>query len=269
MGTDLRVDVRKMEGQFALVLPKHLDPARFSRIIFTAIQRQPKLSECSRESLLAAMMRSAEQGLVPDGRQGALVPYKKKNQRTGGWTTEAQFIPMWQGLLDLARQSGAIHDAYTASVRENDEFEYELGLDRKLRHKPALKSRGQILFVYCVIEMANGAKTFGPGPMTVDEVEEIRARSRSKDSGPWVTDWEAMAWKTVLKRTLKYVPQSPELQQAIEQDNTDYLDVEPIEPTEDTQDEIAELRDRIVKRMDTAALNHKPLEDTKDGTKPA
>lgn len=238
---DLRSSITKMEGQFKLALPKHLPPDRFVRIVFTAVQRTPRLVECSRSSLLASVMRAAEQGLIPDGRQGALVPYRNKG------TLEAQFIPMWQGLLDLARQSGAIEDAYVASVRENDDFDYELGLERKLRHKPALRDRGDILFVYAIVVLKGGTKTFGPGPMTVEEVEAIRARSRAKDSGPWVTDWEAMAWKTVLKRTLKYVPQSPELQTALYQD--DDFDTTPAPKVVVKQDDS---KDDLRRRIDTA-----------------
>ncbi len=212
---ELRHAMASMGPQFKLALPSHISPERFTRIVFTAVQRNPKLLDATQDSVLASVMRAAEQGLMPDGRQGALVPYFNGKTRT----LDAQWIPMWQGLLDLARQSGAVDDAYVASVRENDDFEYELGLERKLSHKPALTNRGEILFVYAVILLSNGAKTFGPGPMTVEEVNAIRARSKTKDSGPWVSDWEAMAWKTVLKRALKYVPQSAELQQALEQDN--------------------------------------------------
>lgn len=247
---DLRSAITKMGPQFQLVLPKHVSAERFTRILFTSVQRNARLLECTRDSIFAAMMTAAENGLLPDGRQGALVPFRAKGGRL-----LAQFIPMWQGLLDLARQSGLIADAYVASVRENDEFEYELGLDRKLKHKPAMKDRGEIVMVYAVVQLKDGTKTFGPGPMTVEEVEGIRQVSRAKDSGPWVDWWEQMAWKTVLKRTLKYVPQSPELNQAIETDDGAEFgqwETAPLKPKTTPDDEvdlraknIADIRQRI------------------------
>lgn len=201
------------------LLPKHLEPERFLRIVFLQMQKNQRLAECTKESIYAGMMSAAELGLVPDGRQGWLIPYwnSKKNCR------EAQFQSGYLGIVDRARQSGEVADVYAASVRENDEFEYELGFNRTLRHRPNIRgNRGPIVAVYCVVEMRDGTKTFGGGPMTAEEVNEVRARSKSANDGPWITDWEAMAWKTVAKRVLKWVPQSDELRGVIEADDKDY-----------------------------------------------
>lgn len=241
---DMRHDIEKMAPEFRNALPKHIDVDRFKRVLFTAVQRDPKLARCDPTSVYAAMMRAAEQGLMPDGRQGALVPL----------AGQAEFWPMWQGLLDIARLSRCISDAYVASVREADEFDYELGFDRKLKHKPAMGDRGEILMVYCVIILPDGTKTFGPGPMTVDEVEKIRKMAPSKNSPAWQNHWEAMAWKTVLKRTLKYVPQSPELAAVMEYDNGVTIDGEAIQatpgersdtPSTQPGDNVEDLRKRI------------------------
>jgi recombination protein RecT len=55
--------------------------------------------------------------------------------------------------------------------------------------------------------------------MTRAEVDAIRARSRSRDDGPWVTDYAEMAKKTVLRRTLKLCPKSTEMKQALALEN--------------------------------------------------
>lgn len=254
----LKTMVSKMGGQFALVLPKHLTSDKFNRVLFTAIQRVPQLAECQPDSVLASMMRAAEMGLLPDGRQGALVPLRIKGQQ------QCQFWPMWQGLLDLARQSGQVRDAYCASVYSNDEFRYQLGFNRDLIHVPAMGDRGELTHVYAVVELTSGAKTFGPGPMTVAEVDAIKRRARSQE-GPWKTDYEPMAWKTVLKRVLKYVPMSPELQNAIEKDNEDYTDKEinitptrQQEPSPTTQ--LADVRARL--EAAESFVEPSPLDET-------
>lgn len=208
--------------QIQTLLPKHITAERFMRIVFMAIQKDPKLLECSRNSLVSAMLKAAEWGLIPDGRQGALIAFnnKVKDGNREYWELQATFLPMYQGLMDLARRSGQIADIFPATVCENDEFEYELGLNRMLKHKPLLTGdRGKPVCYYCVIELKDGTKTFGPGPMTVEGVEAIRKRSKSPNSPAWKNDFEAMAWKTVIKRNLKFGPQSAELADAIEADN--------------------------------------------------
>jgi len=209
--------------QLKTLLPPQISPERFMRIVFLQVQRNPTLANATQESIVASVMRAAEHGLIPDGRGGALVPFR--NNQKG--VMECQFIPMYQGLIDLARRSGQIADIFPATVRENDEFEFELGLNRKLVHKPAIKDRGEAILYYAVVQFTDGTTTFGPGPMTPEEIDAIKARSKAKNNGPWKTDYEAMAWKTVIKRVLKFCPASVELQQAIQE--SDEIEFESME----------------------------------------
>ena len=144
--------------QLETLLPSHMDPQRFMRIVFLQLQKNSTLAKCSKESIYASMMSAAEVGLIPDGRQGALIPYKNRG------TLEAQFQPQYFGLMDRARQSGEIADIYAASIRENDEFTYQLGFDRELIHRPNIRgNRGEIqavetqtdhdIFITVVIEI--------------------------------------------------------------------------------------------------------------------
>ncbi len=54
--------------------------------------------------------------------------------------------------------------------------------------------------------------------MSKREVDEIRQRSKTGKSGPWVTDYEEMAKKTVFRRHAKVLPMSAELVHAMEVD---------------------------------------------------
>ena len=52
--------------------------------------------------------------------------------------------------------------------------------------------------------------------MTVEDVNKIKTRSKAGNSGPWVTDYDEMAKKTVFKRLSKWLPLSPEEAQVIQ-----------------------------------------------------
>lgn len=201
------------ETQLKTLLPPQINAGRFMRIVFMQIQKNPKLLEATQDSVVASVMRAAEHGLIPDGRNGALVPFRNNKKQC----MECQFMPMYQGLIDLARRSGMIADIFPATVCENDEFEFELGLNRKLVHKPAMSDRGKAILYYAVVQFTDGTTTFGPGPMTPEEINKIKKRSKAANNGPWQTDFEAMAWKTVIKRVLKFCPASVELQQVIQE----------------------------------------------------
>jgi recombination protein RecT len=50
------------------------------------------------------------------------------------------------------------------------------------------------------------------------EVEAVRKRSKSPNKGPWETDYDEMGKKTAFRRHSKWLPLSPEVQDAIERD---------------------------------------------------
>jgi len=196
-------------------LPKHLTPERLARVALTAISSNPRLLECTRESLALALIEAGQLGLEPSGVMGQayLVPYY--NGKTKRY--EAQFQIGYRGLIDLARRSGEVTKIEARAVREGDEFSYEYGLRPNLVHRPDPTSQGDITHVYAIAWLKEGEPIFEV--MTREEVERIRRRSKAAESGPWVTDYEAMARKTVVKRLAKYLPLSPEAEAAIEADN--------------------------------------------------
>ena len=239
----VRETLEKQAVQLRDALPPNISTKRFLRVIYTQLHKNPRLQECSKESLLASVFTAAERGLLPNGQSAALVPYWNSHKRV----REAQYQPMFQGLIYLSKKYGDVIDIWAATIRENDEWSYDLGLHADLVHKPAQSNRGAPIAYYCIIELPNGKRTFGPGIMTVEEVEQIRARSKSKDDGPWVTDPEPMAWKTVIKRNLKYIGVSPELQEhLIEDDEAEYGQMDVSAPIDDrpvyTAEEVERLR---------------------------
>jgi recombination protein RecT len=200
----------RSKSQFALAVPKHLNPERLLRVGMTAIQRTPKLMQCEPMSLVGALMQCAQLGLEPDGILGHayLVPFK--NKKTG--KLEAQFMVGYKGLISLARRSGEVQSINAQVVYENDHFEYCYGLNDKLEHKPARIDRGNPIAAYCVAKFKDGGHAFEV--MSVEDIEEVRSQSKAKDDGPWVTHWGEMAKKTVTRKLAKYIPLSVEFQRA-------------------------------------------------------
>lgn len=188
------------KAEIARALPKHMDADRLARIAITVIRQTPKLGECSPASLVGALMTAAQLGLElgPLG-EAYLVPFGR----------EVTFIPGYRGLIKLAWQSNQLLEFSAKVVYQEDDFDYEFGLDAFLKHKPARGDRGKPTEVYAVAKFKNGGHAFEV--MSVADVEKIRKRSRAANAGPWVTDWDAMAKKTVVKQLMKFLPLSTEL----------------------------------------------------------
>jgi len=193
--------------QFATALPKHVNSERFVRIAITTIRQNPKLAKCSQDSLLGALMVSAQLGLEP-GTLGQcyLIPFE--NKKAG--TVECQFQIGYKGLIELLRRSGQLSDIYSYTVYENDDFNIEYGLSRTLTHKPNFDERGEIKGFYAVAILKDGAKAFEY--MTKDEVikHEEKYRKGSYKNDVWNKNFEEMAQKTVVKKLLKWLPVSVE-----------------------------------------------------------
>ena len=220
--------LKKLQPELQKALPKHITPERITRIVLTTIRNNPALQECSPASLLGAVMQSAQLGLEP-GIVGHcyLVPFNRKIKGQNGapdqWVKEVQFIIGYKGMIDLARRSGHIQSIYAHTVHEADDFVYELGLHPKLIHKPATGNRGAMTHVYAVAHFKDGGYQFEV--FSKQDVENVRKRSKSKDNGPWKTDYEEMAKKTVIRRMWKYLPISIEIQQQVSQDETVRKDI--------------------------------------------
>ena len=209
--------VMQMKPQIEKALPSVLTGERFSRMVLTAMSTNPQLAECTPNSFLGAMMQAAQLGVEPNTPLGQayLIPYRNHGQ------LECQFQLGYKGLIDLAYRSGEITSISAHEVCENDDFEYELGLDEKLRHKPALTDRGAVILYYAVFRTKAGGSGFA-----VMSVEDIKNHSKkySKAAGssysPWSTNFDAMAKKTVIKQALKYAPIKTEFVRAVSTDET-------------------------------------------------
>jgi recombination protein RecT len=214
-----------MRKQLADALPKHITPDRMARVALTALTKTPKLAQCDQASFFQALLSCSAMGLEPDGRTAHLIPFA--NNKTG--KVDCQLIVDYKGLVELAYRSGMVKAIHADVVREGDDFEFSLG--QVVRHVPwawrkdkTEHKQGEIIGAYCVITMEAACKH---EVMTRDEIESIRRRSKSGNSGPWVTDFAEMAKKTVFRRASKWIPLSSEIRDAYDRDDDRLIDVKP------------------------------------------
>lgn len=215
--TTLQQYIKQMESGIAAALPSVITPERFTRIVLSAISSNPQLAQTTPQSFLGAMMTAAQLGVEPNTPLGQayLLPYR--NNKKG--VTECQFQLGYKGMIDLAYRSGQVSTIQAHVVFSNDEFEYSFGLDPVLKHVPAKSDRGEPVYVYAAFRMKDGG--YGFEVMSMEDVRaHARRYSKAYDSGPWKTNFEEMAKKTVLKRVLKYAPLKSDFQRAIAQDAT-------------------------------------------------
>ena len=198
--------IKAQEHEIALALPATgITPERFARIALTEVRRSPSLQRCTPSSLIGSLMVSAQLGLEIGGHLGQayLVAYGQ----------EATLIIGYRGYLELARRSGTIQSIVAREVCANDEFSYTFGLDDKLVHQPALTNRGDVICVYGIAKFRDGGHVIHV--MSVEDINARRNRSKASKSGPWVTDWSAMARKTCLRAMAPYLPLTPEVQRGM------------------------------------------------------
>jgi recombination protein RecT len=206
----------EFKRQVAKALPRTISPDRFIRVALTATFRNPKLLNCTRESLLQCLMDLSAMGLEPDGRRAHLIPYKD----------QCTLIVDYKGIAELVRRHGDVAHIHCDVVGEHDQFECRFGTSGKLEHVPAISDRGQIYCAYSYVRLKDGSEEYDV--MSLEDIETVRKRSRAADDGPWVTDWNEMAKKTVFRRHSKTLPLSPELRDAVERDD----DREPLTENE-------------------------------------
>lgn len=205
----------QMRPQIEKALPSAMTGERFARMVMTAMSTTPELAQCTPKSFLGAMMQAAQLGMEPNSPLGQayLIPYRNHGQM------ECQFQLGYKGLIELAYRSGQIVSISAHAVHEGDVFEYELGVDEKLVHKPAMRGRGAVVAYYAVFRTRDG---HGFAVMSKEDVQEHMKRySKAASSfSPWNTNFDAMAKKTVIKKALKYAPIRAEFARAMAADGS-------------------------------------------------
>lgn len=209
--------IKAMSPEIKNALPDVITPERFTRMALSTLNNNVKLRECAPVTFLAAMMNAAQLGLEPNTPLGQayLIPYRNHGKM------ECQFQIGYKGLIDLVYRNPNIQTVQAQCVYENDTFEYELGLEPKLVHKPALTDRGSLILVYALWKAENGGYGFEVmSKADIDAHARRYSQSYNSSSSPWKSNFEEMAKKTVIKKCLKYAPLRSDILRAVSTDET-------------------------------------------------
>lgn len=210
------------------MLPKAVTYNAFRNAAVVAVTDNPKILTCDRASVFKAIRTLAAAGLVPDGREAAIVPFKG----------QAQAMPMVAGLIKVARNSGKIASLWADVVYENEGFRIWVeGGERHFEHDcDPLSRSGSIRGAYAVARLTDG--TVEMEPMSIGEIEKRRRASANqsgdKPTGIWAQWYPEMARKTVIRALCKRLPMSSEDMERLmkEQDAAPMRDITPERPTE-------------------------------------
>ena len=250
---EVRSAIERLAPQFKAALPTHIPVERFVRTTLTAVQMNPQLLDADRRTLYAAATRAAQMGLLPDGREGAIVDF-------GG---KCQFMPQVAGLLKLARNSGEIASIDAQIVYKNDKFKYRPGIDSVPEFEPDwFGDRGVMIGAYAVALTKDGAAYVEI--MSKKQIEQVRNVSRAKNAGPWSVWYDEMSRKSVLRRLSKRLPMSTDLDGALHEDDSLFVpdDAPPVAPQQpDAAPQKPEPRGRAT-RLDkvAAAAEHEVID---------
>lgn len=217
------------------VVTKIMTPERVVKMLVFAASKNPKLYQCTPESLLKAAMTSAQLGLDISGTLGRawVIPYGN----------EATFMAGYLGLADLARRSGEIKSLAARPVYEHEFFEIDYSLSPPFKHKPDIRTEkkdSDIIGAYLYVIFMNGGDHFEW--MTRAEIEKARAQSKAPNSPAWTNWYSEMCKKTVLRRGIKLCPISLEVQDLISQAEEDEFTAQPVRSVERGSFTMADLR---------------------------
>lgn len=201
--------VRAMIPQIQQALPKHMTGDRMARIVLTAVRINPQLGKCTPASFVGCVLACAQLGLEPNTTLGLAYLIPRMNRKVSPPRLECSLQLGYMGMIDLADRAGV--DCIAYAVRKGDLFDYELGLEPRMKHKLSDapdREQQPITHAYCVSVSPSGLRKFTV--LSHAQIEERRKRSSAGSDGPWVSDYEPMCVKTAVRAHFKWMPKSTE-----------------------------------------------------------
>jgi len=228
------------------------DSQRFISSVVSAVQTNPALSDCTNASILSAALLGHSLNLPQSPQLGMfyLVPFKNKKKIKGEdgkvkevEVVEATFQLSYRGMLQLAMRSGQYEKIHVTDIRKGELTAYD-PIEDEYEFSPELDSNKRmelpIIGYYAFFKYLNGGRKslYWSNEQIKEHAKKYSATYR-KGFGLWVTDFDAMAKKTMLRQLLnKWGTMSVEMERAyvgdqavIREDGTpDYIDNVPDEP---------------------------------------
>jgi recombination protein RecT len=241
---ELKHELDKRTEAFRMALPSHIKPEDLQRTVLMAAQQNPTILQADRRSLILSCMKAAQDGLLPDGREAALVPFNtREKDGQGKWVTvkQVQYMPMVYGLRKKIMQSDEISVMQVGVVYraeyESGRFLFEIGQEPPVRYRPDLAlsvedtTDDNIVAAFSLVKFKDGS--WSAEVMRRSEINKIRQLSQTgavgqtvkfgankgqpiEPKGPWVDHFAEMAKKTVMRRHSKVLPMSGDIFRDVE-----------------------------------------------------
>jgi recombination protein RecT len=215
------------------LLPEGVTVERFLAAVGNAVLQNPDIANAPPENVFLEVSKAARDGLVLDGREAALVPFKGR----------VTYVPMIAGIRKRAFKTGLVKTLVTNVVYEQEyltgKFRYNATADHPIQHEPMIVGdRGPVVAAYSFVRMDSGEVS--AEVMRLDELEAIRRRSPSGNGGSWKTDTNEMYRKTVFRRHSKQLPLGDEFRAFIDSNDEpldDMVSDEPARPVKQSAKE--------------------------------
>lgn len=219
---DFQGEIQTRREELANQLPPNVGKERFLAVAVSAVKQNPDLLACTPRSLFSSITKAAQDGLLPDSREGVITPYNEKQRDGKTWLKIAQWNPMAYGLRKKARElDGIIVNCQV--IHENDEFDWFEGDDPKLIHKPANlgTDRGNMIGSYAIFRHPDEG-ILHREVMDEKQIEQVRSQSKNPNGLMW-TKFASEGWrKSVLRRGIKSVPCSASLDTIVHRDDEQF-----------------------------------------------
>lgn len=210
----IQKDLAEQLAPAKAILPSHVSFEKFTNAAAVALATNADLFDADRQSVINALSSCAKDGLIPDGREAALVVYKT-SLPNGQRVRRAQYMPMIDGVMKRVRQSGEVSIIATRVLYKNDKF--RVWMDENGEHifyEPNMLDRGEMIGAFAYAKMRSGELQFEV--MNIEDIEKVRAASKNSDKGPWVNWYESMSRKSVMHRLGRRLPNNSEIMEMLE-----------------------------------------------------
>ena len=209
--------IKPVMDHIADLLPPDIKFQEFRAALWLELTNRRGLEECMPETIAECCIKAGQAGMLPH-RDCHFLPFNDK--RRGG-RKAATFVENYFGILRALDRTEKVAKAFAHPVYAGDRFEVDF-LDDQFHHTPAAlltpaRQRGTLSCFYACILRKDGTRHLEV--MTLDEIDAVKRRAPAHESGPWVSDYEMMARKTVIKRVAKYVQLTPEVSQILRVDD--------------------------------------------------
>jgi len=199
-----KADLDKMAKDIQILLPKSITFDAFKRVTITALQENPELLAAERNTLFSACLNCAKDGLLPDGKEAAFVIFNTNIAPKGEekkYVKRVAYMPMVGGLKKRIWACGEYTYFSAHPVFEGDSFDYCLGDNEYINHKPAMDNRGEVIAAYAIVKNKHGE--YIRCVLTREDIEKIRKSSKAKDDLYWAGWYDQMAVKSAVRKLAK------------------------------------------------------------------